>query len=270
MNGELPWDRLPEAGGDSAEPAVLDRQLFWPLVCALPPRQRAVIVLRYYEDLSEAQIADALGCAPGTVKSLSSAAIGRCVEPWPRRASQRRWRSHEPHEQLRATLDQEAEMQKAPAPDVNPLISGGKVRRRRRNLLRLGVSSALAVVLVGGGGYAAQQIATSTEPEPAAQPPSATTPQELFAENLNLEPGTYRMVVGVDATGVEIVADLTLYGPDWIGGPNPTVVAHNGVHEYRARGGVGVYPPEALAGGSGCTNGATTAPATPPEPSPGS
>ena len=75
-NGELPWERLPEAGGDSVEPAVLDRQLFWPLVCALPPRQRAVIVLRYYEDLSEAQIADALGCAPGTVKSLSSAAVG--------------------------------------------------------------------------------------------------------------------------------------------------------------------------------------------------
>ena len=75
-NGELPWDRLPEAGGESVEPAVLDRHLFWPLVCALPPRQRAVIVLRYYEDLSEAQIADALGCAPGTVKSLSSAAIG--------------------------------------------------------------------------------------------------------------------------------------------------------------------------------------------------
>jgi RNA polymerase sigma factor (sigma-70 family) len=45
-------------------------------VCALPNRQRAVIVLRYYEDLSEAQIADVLGCAPGTVKSQASAAIG--------------------------------------------------------------------------------------------------------------------------------------------------------------------------------------------------
>jgi DNA-directed RNA polymerase specialized sigma24 family protein len=51
-SGELPRDRLPEAGGDSVEPAVLDRQVFWPLVCALPARQRAVIVLRYYEDLS--------------------------------------------------------------------------------------------------------------------------------------------------------------------------------------------------------------------------
>ena len=66
----------PSRAGDSAEELVFDRHLFWPLVCALPARQRAVIVLRYYEDLSEAQIADALGCAPGTVKSQSSAAIG--------------------------------------------------------------------------------------------------------------------------------------------------------------------------------------------------
>lgn len=74
--GEQPWEELPEAAGASAELPVLDRSLIWPLVCALPDRQRAVIVLRYYEDLSETQIADALGCAAGTVKSQSSAAIG--------------------------------------------------------------------------------------------------------------------------------------------------------------------------------------------------
>jgi RNA polymerase sigma-70 factor (sigma-E family) len=74
--GERPTEELPEETGDSAEDPVLNRSLFWPLVCALPARQRAVIVLRYYEDLTEAQIADVLGCAPGTVKSQSSAAIG--------------------------------------------------------------------------------------------------------------------------------------------------------------------------------------------------
>jgi RNA polymerase sigma-70 factor (sigma-E family) len=73
---ERPTDPLPEAVRDSAEELILDRRLFWPLVCALPARQRAVIVLRYYEDLSEAEIAEVLGCAPGTVKSQSSAAIG--------------------------------------------------------------------------------------------------------------------------------------------------------------------------------------------------
>jgi RNA polymerase sigma-70 factor (sigma-E family) len=44
-------------------------------IAGLPQRQRAVIVLRYYEDMSEAEIAAALGCRPGTVKSLSSRAL---------------------------------------------------------------------------------------------------------------------------------------------------------------------------------------------------
>ena len=44
-------------------------------VAALPFRQRAVLVLRYHGDLSEAEIAEALGCRPGTVKSLASRAL---------------------------------------------------------------------------------------------------------------------------------------------------------------------------------------------------
>lgn len=75
---EQPHEELPECGEGSEGPdelLVLDRAVIWPLVCALPPRQRAVIVLRFYEDLTEAQIADVLDCAPGTVKSQSSAAI---------------------------------------------------------------------------------------------------------------------------------------------------------------------------------------------------
>ena len=73
--GERPSDRLPERADASDEMPMLDRALLWPLVCALPARQRAVIVLRYYEDLTEAQIAEVLGCAPGTVKSQASAAM---------------------------------------------------------------------------------------------------------------------------------------------------------------------------------------------------
>lgn len=46
-------------------------------LAVLPPRQRAVIVLRYYAGLSEAEIADTLGCATGTVKSQTSKAMQR-------------------------------------------------------------------------------------------------------------------------------------------------------------------------------------------------
>jgi RNA polymerase sigma-70 factor (sigma-E family) len=63
----------PDRGVDVALPD--DQGELWRAVSSLPPRQRAVFVLRYYEDLSEQQIAEALGCRPGTVKSQASAAL---------------------------------------------------------------------------------------------------------------------------------------------------------------------------------------------------
>jgi RNA polymerase sigma factor (sigma-70 family) len=47
----------------------------WAVVCGLPFRQRAVLALRYYEDLPEAEIADILGCRLGTVKSAHHRAL---------------------------------------------------------------------------------------------------------------------------------------------------------------------------------------------------
>lgn len=57
------------------DPGVDDRLTIWPHVVALPPRQRAVVVLRYWSGLSEAEIAETLGVARGTVKSTASAAL---------------------------------------------------------------------------------------------------------------------------------------------------------------------------------------------------
>jgi RNA polymerase sigma-70 factor (sigma-E family) len=55
----------------------LDDEALWQALRDLPARQRAVIVLRYYEDLSEAEIADVLGISRGTVKSQASRALDR-------------------------------------------------------------------------------------------------------------------------------------------------------------------------------------------------
>ena len=55
----------PDQGGDEPTPDEM-----WDRLQRLTPRQRAAIVLRYYEDLSERQTAETLGCAVGTVKSL--------------------------------------------------------------------------------------------------------------------------------------------------------------------------------------------------------
>lgn len=70
-------ERVVEAPPELPVPSSVpeDRLTLWPQIVRLPPRQRAVVVLRYYEDLSEQEIATALGCSPGTVKSTAHAAL---------------------------------------------------------------------------------------------------------------------------------------------------------------------------------------------------
>jgi RNA polymerase sigma-70 factor (sigma-E family) len=73
-NSERAFVRAPWRAHDVVMtlPDVETREQLRVALRALPFRQRAVIVLRYYEDLSERDIADALGCARGTVKSSLS------------------------------------------------------------------------------------------------------------------------------------------------------------------------------------------------------
>ena len=76
--GELPTEVLPErAHPGDAHGGVDERDRLWRALRQLPRRQRAVLVLRYFEDMSEAEIADALGCGLGTVKSQASRALAK-------------------------------------------------------------------------------------------------------------------------------------------------------------------------------------------------
>jgi RNA polymerase sigma-70 factor (sigma-E family) len=75
--GEEPTNVLPEQVGLSPQDAVDESDRLWRVLGTLPRRQRAALVLRFYEDMTEAQVAHVLGVSVGTVKSQTSKALAR-------------------------------------------------------------------------------------------------------------------------------------------------------------------------------------------------
>jgi RNA polymerase sigma-70 factor (sigma-E family) len=76
--GETLVAEVPEAGVRTRD--RFDDEPLWQALRELPPRQRAVIVLRYYESLSEAEIAATMGISTGTVKSQAARAMAALRE----------------------------------------------------------------------------------------------------------------------------------------------------------------------------------------------
>jgi RNA polymerase sigma-70 factor (sigma-E family) len=56
---------------------IEERDVLFAALAGLPPRQRAIVVLRYWEDLAEGEVAALLGCSVGTVKSQASRALAK-------------------------------------------------------------------------------------------------------------------------------------------------------------------------------------------------
>jgi RNA polymerase sigma-70 factor (sigma-E family) len=73
--GEILTDQPPECPVPPHAPET--RMVVLGALATLPPRARAVVVLRYWEDLSVEQVAAVLGCSPGNVKSLAAGALGK-------------------------------------------------------------------------------------------------------------------------------------------------------------------------------------------------
>ncbi|MFF9091940.1 SigE family RNA polymerase sigma factor [Streptomyces sp. NPDC014802] len=67
----------PERAGRDEVAWSDERGALMTALAGLPPRQRAVVVMRYWEDLSEAEVAEVLGCSPGTVKSQASKGLAK-------------------------------------------------------------------------------------------------------------------------------------------------------------------------------------------------
>ncbi len=73
--GELPTADLPELTGDDHDDGVSMHQVLMAALATLPPRQRAVLVLRFFHDYTEAATAEAMGITVGTVKSSTFKAL---------------------------------------------------------------------------------------------------------------------------------------------------------------------------------------------------
>lgn len=156
--------------------------------------------------------------------------------------------------ELAAAFGREAELREIPPPNVEGLIRGGRARRRRRNVGRIGIASAAATVFVGGAVYGVALVdrgdpKTMVPPASSESEPSEPTTAPPFYQDLDgtaIDPGTYRMYVGADPDG-KIEADLTLTGPDWTARELPVV------SEDDTWASVGAYQPDALAGADPCS-----------------
>jgi RNA polymerase sigma-70 factor (sigma-E family) len=80
---------VPETVNAPETDTIDDRELLRQAWARLPARQREVLMLRYYEDLTEAEIAKRLGCAPGTVKSSAARALRALRDMLPEYAAAR-------------------------------------------------------------------------------------------------------------------------------------------------------------------------------------
>jgi len=75
--GEIPTERVPDTAAPGSYEQIDMRAALVSALATLPVQQRAVIALRYFDELSEAETAAALGCSLGTVKSRTARALTR-------------------------------------------------------------------------------------------------------------------------------------------------------------------------------------------------
>jgi RNA polymerase sigma-70 factor (sigma-E family) len=76
-NGELPVAEVPQAVAGDAYTAADERAMLRGALLQLPKRQRQAVVLRYYDDLPEREVAALMGCSIGTVKSQAARGLAR-------------------------------------------------------------------------------------------------------------------------------------------------------------------------------------------------
>ena len=158
-------------------------------------------------------------------------------------------------EEMRTTLNREADARTVPAPDVAGLILRGRARRRRRNVVRLGVG-VVATVLVGATAFGVvtlDRVPTGSSRRNRALSPG--DPRDMVGgRSRDLAPGH---VPDVRGAGLGWCADRCRRDrrrPHWLDGDFPIVSDQYG----GTYAGFGAYQPEVLAAGTGCEDDVTT------------
>ncbi|GHJ49152.1 hypothetical protein Cs7R123_64940 [Catellatospora sp. TT07R-123] len=150
-HGERATETLPEQTGPAPQTAVDDRDQIWRALSRLPRQQKLVVVLRYFEDLSEAEIARTLGISPGSVKAHASRAL--------------------------SSLRLDPSLRALPLPADDDVPAGnerlaavrGRITQRRRHRLTT-LAAACLVVLAAVTGYAVAPRTRSPQDALAAVP----------------------------------------------------------------------------------------------------
>lgn len=101
--GEVPTAHLDDRPVDDAADQVTDRLLLMTALADLPARQRACVVLRFYDDLSVEAVAEALGCRTGTVKSQTARGLEALRAAYARHGGELLVRPRTPAEAKEAT-----------------------------------------------------------------------------------------------------------------------------------------------------------------------
>ncbi len=154
------------------------REALWDLVCSLPSKQRSVLVLRYYEGLTEAEVADLTGLSPGAVTSQGSRALAT-LEAW--LADHPEITAHSPtgptgptgvEDLLTRTMTEVVESTDHPTTSAATVAARSRAlgRARRRTAVLV---AATAAVLVAGGWTA---LRTGDDHATAASPTGPRTP----------------------------------------------------------------------------------------------
>ena len=168
---------------------MVDAQTVWRALGALSERQRAVVVLRYYADLSEAEIAETLGIAPGTVKAHAHAALAALgatlASCGSARARPGGGGDMSTERLVREALEDSVKDLPCPEPDLEQLVAAGRAMRRRRVGVVAGLAAAAVLVLVlaglsfawaGGSGRALEPVPANPTTAMIGAPPSELQP----------------------------------------------------------------------------------------------